>query len=423
MLNAVPHAALRARGGVLAAGPRGVTPTLLSRAGFNRTGFVVCSYLCQACGLTVDQALESFAAARPPGVKHERFVRELYARRVAAWRAACLSRDHRMQCTAGMSCCPLPSSKPCPPAPPARRYGSASQLPTPEGSVVLGMSPPAIEAVDALAAQAELLLQNAASKEGEASPAGPQLASPGRQPQASPHRLQQASPARQQQEPQRRAVEADGEEDAHFEDAADTLRCGSLHRRSSQGLTQPQPQPQQAPPASPQPPGPSPQAQPQGAAASRSSSGPVDAGGARYSQPGSGASSRSTSLHRGGSDAARGATASPQQAGAGVDEEGVAITVGAADTFQASRRLLQRQSSRGHCDGLGAGGLSLALADSTARRQSPSVGSQDGSVAAATSPTSASRTAQSSFSDFAAAAVHLEGAASMRRSTSLGLAK
>lgn len=48
--------------------------------GFNRTGFVVCSYLCQACGMTVAQALESFAAARPPGVKHMKFVDELYAR-------------------------------------------------------------------------------------------------------------------------------------------------------------------------------------------------------------------------------------------------------------------------------------------------------------------------------------------------------
>eukprot|EP00887_Chlorella_sp_A99_P000324 scaffold13.g324.t1 len=48
--------------------------------GFNRTGFVVCSYLCQACGLTVQQALDSFAAARPPGVKHEKFIAELYAR-------------------------------------------------------------------------------------------------------------------------------------------------------------------------------------------------------------------------------------------------------------------------------------------------------------------------------------------------------
>ena len=52
----------------------------ICHAGFNRTGFVVCSYLVQACGLTVDEALEAFAAARPPGVKHERFVAELHER-------------------------------------------------------------------------------------------------------------------------------------------------------------------------------------------------------------------------------------------------------------------------------------------------------------------------------------------------------
>lgn len=48
--------------------------------GFNRTGFVVCAYLCQACGMSVDEALESFAEARPPGVKHGKFVDELYSR-------------------------------------------------------------------------------------------------------------------------------------------------------------------------------------------------------------------------------------------------------------------------------------------------------------------------------------------------------
>jgi hypothetical protein len=49
-------------------------------AGFNRTGFVVCSYLIECCGLSVDEAMESFAEARPPGVKHEKFINELYAR-------------------------------------------------------------------------------------------------------------------------------------------------------------------------------------------------------------------------------------------------------------------------------------------------------------------------------------------------------
>eukprot|EP00889_Picochlorum_renovo_P003138 jgi/Picre1/30168/NNA_005537.t1 len=48
--------------------------------GFNRTGFIVCSYLCQAHGMTVIEALASFAEARPPGVKHGKFIDELYAR-------------------------------------------------------------------------------------------------------------------------------------------------------------------------------------------------------------------------------------------------------------------------------------------------------------------------------------------------------
>lgn len=49
-------------------------------AGFNRTGFVVCSYLVQALGMSVAEALAAFEQARPPGVKHERFVKELHRR-------------------------------------------------------------------------------------------------------------------------------------------------------------------------------------------------------------------------------------------------------------------------------------------------------------------------------------------------------
>ncbi|KAK9809706.1 hypothetical protein WJX73_007721 [Symbiochloris irregularis] len=48
--------------------------------GFNRTGFVVCAYLVLACGLSVDEALACFAKARPPGVRHEKFVQELRRR-------------------------------------------------------------------------------------------------------------------------------------------------------------------------------------------------------------------------------------------------------------------------------------------------------------------------------------------------------
>ncbi|KAL6767935.1 hypothetical protein ACKKBF_B37160 [Auxenochlorella protothecoides x Auxenochlorella symbiontica] len=48
--------------------------------GFNRTGFVLCSYLCQVHDMGVEDALAAFAAARPPGVKHPAFVAELHRR-------------------------------------------------------------------------------------------------------------------------------------------------------------------------------------------------------------------------------------------------------------------------------------------------------------------------------------------------------
>jgi hypothetical protein len=48
--------------------------------GFNRTGFILCSYLCHFLGMSVDEALEAFATARPPGVRHINFKNELIAR-------------------------------------------------------------------------------------------------------------------------------------------------------------------------------------------------------------------------------------------------------------------------------------------------------------------------------------------------------
>ncbi len=38
---------------------------------------MVCAYLIQVCRLSVLDALSCFGAARPPGVKHEKFVVEL----------------------------------------------------------------------------------------------------------------------------------------------------------------------------------------------------------------------------------------------------------------------------------------------------------------------------------------------------------
>jgi hypothetical protein len=48
--------------------------------GFNRTGYVLCSYLCQVHGMSVEESLASFGAARPPGVKHKKFIEALHAR-------------------------------------------------------------------------------------------------------------------------------------------------------------------------------------------------------------------------------------------------------------------------------------------------------------------------------------------------------
>lgn len=51
--------------------------------GFNRTGFVLCCYLVEKCGLSAEEALLAFAVARNPGVKHERF-RHALVRRYAS---------------------------------------------------------------------------------------------------------------------------------------------------------------------------------------------------------------------------------------------------------------------------------------------------------------------------------------------------
>lgn len=59
-------------------------------AGFNRTGFIVCSYLVEVAGLSIDEALDAFAMVRTPGVRHQDFVEELYCR--------CLSRNHASTC-------------------------------------------------------------------------------------------------------------------------------------------------------------------------------------------------------------------------------------------------------------------------------------------------------------------------------------
>eukprot|EP00051_Salpingoeca_urceolata_P030229 m.8565 g.8565 ORF g.8565 m.8565 type:complete len:581 (-) comp3258_c0_seq1:43-1785(-) len=48
--------------------------------GSNRTGFMICAYICAARGYPVDAALDEFAEVRPPGIKHLHFKEDLRAR-------------------------------------------------------------------------------------------------------------------------------------------------------------------------------------------------------------------------------------------------------------------------------------------------------------------------------------------------------
>mmetsp|Transcript_26915 Transcript_26915/g.60167 ORF Transcript_26915/g.60167 Transcript_26915/m.60167 type:complete len:187 (+) Transcript_26915:488-1048(+) len=48
--------------------------------GFNRTGFLIVSYLVEEENWRVDDAIAAFAASRPPGIKHGHFTDELRAR-------------------------------------------------------------------------------------------------------------------------------------------------------------------------------------------------------------------------------------------------------------------------------------------------------------------------------------------------------
>ncbi|MCJ1293174.1 hypothetical protein MMC34_004727 [Xylographa carneopallida] len=48
--------------------------------GFNRTGFFICSYLIEKEEYTVQQAIDVFQEARPPGIRHEHFIDTLFVR-------------------------------------------------------------------------------------------------------------------------------------------------------------------------------------------------------------------------------------------------------------------------------------------------------------------------------------------------------
>lgn len=48
--------------------------------GFNRTGFLICCYLIEKLGWSVQDAVEGFKNAKPPGIKHPHFIDALYVR-------------------------------------------------------------------------------------------------------------------------------------------------------------------------------------------------------------------------------------------------------------------------------------------------------------------------------------------------------
>ncbi|KAH9862881.1 hypothetical protein J1614_010974 [Plenodomus biglobosus] len=48
--------------------------------GFNRTGFFLVSYLVERCGMRVEEAIDLFETARPPGIRHSHFIDQLHVR-------------------------------------------------------------------------------------------------------------------------------------------------------------------------------------------------------------------------------------------------------------------------------------------------------------------------------------------------------
>jgi pimeloyl-ACP methyl ester carboxylesterase/protein-tyrosine phosphatase len=48
--------------------------------GYNRTGFFICCYLIERCGYRPQDAVDEFAAQKPPGIKHEHFIDTLFMR-------------------------------------------------------------------------------------------------------------------------------------------------------------------------------------------------------------------------------------------------------------------------------------------------------------------------------------------------------
>ncbi|KAF2678850.1 hypothetical protein K458DRAFT_315926 [Lentithecium fluviatile CBS 122367] len=56
--------------------------------GFNRTGFFLVSYLIEKLGYRVEDAIQTFLEARPPGIRHNHFIDELHVRYAAGLKKA-----------------------------------------------------------------------------------------------------------------------------------------------------------------------------------------------------------------------------------------------------------------------------------------------------------------------------------------------
>lgn len=48
--------------------------------GFNRTGFLIVSYLIERLGFRVQDAIDEFERQRPPGIRHGHFIDTLFVR-------------------------------------------------------------------------------------------------------------------------------------------------------------------------------------------------------------------------------------------------------------------------------------------------------------------------------------------------------
>ncbi|OJJ04108.1 hypothetical protein ASPVEDRAFT_54337 [Aspergillus versicolor CBS 583.65] len=63
-------------------GPKGPRPVVGVHChyGFNRTGFLIVSYLIERCGFGVQEAIDEFERRRPPGIRHGHFIDTLFVR-------------------------------------------------------------------------------------------------------------------------------------------------------------------------------------------------------------------------------------------------------------------------------------------------------------------------------------------------------